>query len=143
MQVRVTCGQVCLGMVKIGDAFTGKNEGLTYMYLLHLWTVLEYVEGRCLFEGAGPPGGLGEATARPYFRDIVAGLMYLHARVSLGKLFPCLRLQGAYLRSNCWAEEHSNASNFYLSNHFVFGSAWPTRDKTWIFYMSEYCSQRY
>jgi len=40
------------------------------------------VEGKWDCEGAGPPGGLGEATARKYFRDIVSGLMYLHSHVS-------------------------------------------------------------
>lgn len=45
-----------------------------------LYMVLEYVEGRCIFEGSGPPGGIGEETAMRYFRDVVAGLMYLHSR---------------------------------------------------------------
>lgn len=45
----------------------------------HFYMVLEYVEGKWDCEGAGPPGGLGEATARKYFRDIVSGLMYLHS----------------------------------------------------------------
>lgn len=44
----------------------------------HLYMVLEYLEGRSIFEGSGPPGGIGEATARRYFRDIAAGLVYLH-----------------------------------------------------------------
>ncbi|CAI9105109.1 OLC1v1003964C1 [Oldenlandia corymbosa var. corymbosa] len=44
----------------------------------HFYMVLEYVEGK-LCEGAGLPGGLGEDTARKHFRDIVCGLMYLHA----------------------------------------------------------------
>lgn len=45
----------------------------------HFYMVLEYVEGKWVFEGAGPPGGLGESTAQKYFRDIICGLMYLHA----------------------------------------------------------------
>ncbi|KAG9445557.1 hypothetical protein H6P81_011685 [Aristolochia fimbriata] len=45
----------------------------------HFYMVLEYVEGKWVCEGAGPPGGLGESTARRYLRDIVAGLMYLHS----------------------------------------------------------------
>ncbi|KAL3530583.1 hypothetical protein ACH5RR_009905 [Cinchona calisaya] len=45
----------------------------------HFYMVLEYVEGKWVFEGAGPPGGLGEHTTRKYLRDIVSGLMYLHA----------------------------------------------------------------
>ncbi|EPS59917.1 hypothetical protein M569_14888, partial [Genlisea aurea] len=40
--------------------------------------VLEYVEGKWVCEGAGPPGGMGESTARKYLRDVVSGLMYLH-----------------------------------------------------------------
>jgi hypothetical protein len=43
--------------------------------------VLEYVEGGWIFEGSGPPGGLREATARRYFSDVVAGLIYLHGLV--------------------------------------------------------------
>ncbi|PIN14048.1 Serine/threonine protein kinase [Handroanthus impetiginosus] len=45
----------------------------------HFYMVLEYVEGKWVCEGAGPPGGLGEHTARKYLRDVVSGLMYLHA----------------------------------------------------------------
>ncbi|KAH6765561.1 geminivirus rep interacting kinase 2 [Perilla frutescens var. hirtella] len=45
----------------------------------HLYMVLEYVEGRWVFEDDGPPGCLGEETARKYLRDIVSGLIYLHA----------------------------------------------------------------
>ncbi|XP_021865102.2 serine/threonine-protein kinase GRIK1 isoform X2 [Spinacia oleracea] len=45
----------------------------------HLYMVLEYVEGKWDCEGAGPPGGLGEAITRQYLRDIVSGLMYLHS----------------------------------------------------------------
>ncbi|GLJ24409.1 hypothetical protein SUGI_0466160 [Cryptomeria japonica] len=43
-----------------------------------LCMVLEYVEGRWIFEGSGPAGGLGEDTARVYFRDVLQGLIYLH-----------------------------------------------------------------
>lgn len=43
--------------------------------------VLEYVEGKWVCEGSGPTRGLEESTARKYLRDIVAGLMYLHAHV--------------------------------------------------------------
>ncbi|GMH10946.1 hypothetical protein Nepgr_012787 [Nepenthes gracilis] len=43
------------------------------------YMVLEYVEDKWDCEGSGPPGGLGEDTARKYLRDIVSGLMYLHA----------------------------------------------------------------
>ncbi|GFQ04070.1 serine/threonine-protein kinase grik2 [Phtheirospermum japonicum] len=45
----------------------------------HFYMVLEYVEGKWVCEGAGPPGGLGENTSRKYLRDVVSGLMYLHA----------------------------------------------------------------
>jgi len=43
------------------------------------YMVLEYVEGRGIFQGSGPAGGIGEDTARRYFRDVLAGLSYLHA----------------------------------------------------------------
>ncbi|XP_022731063.1 serine/threonine-protein kinase GRIK2-like [Durio zibethinus] len=43
------------------------------------YMVLEYVEGKWVCEGSGPPGGIGESTARKYVRDIVSGLIYLHA----------------------------------------------------------------
>ncbi|KAG0586979.1 hypothetical protein KC19_2G132100 [Ceratodon purpureus] len=43
-----------------------------------LYMVMEYAEGNWIFEGSGPPGGIGEAVAREYFRDVVAGLSYLH-----------------------------------------------------------------
>ncbi|KAL6508818.1 Serine/threonine-protein kinase grik2 [Orobanche hederae] len=42
----------------------------------HFYMVLEYVEGKWVCEGAG---GLGEHTARKYLRDMVSGLIYLHA----------------------------------------------------------------
>lgn len=48
-----------------------------------IFSVLEYIEGKWVFEGAGPPGGLGEHVARRYLRDIVSGLMYLHSHVQL------------------------------------------------------------
>ncbi|KAJ7547107.1 hypothetical protein O6H91_08G069500 [Diphasiastrum complanatum] len=44
----------------------------------NFYMVLEYVEGRAMFEGCGPPGGIGESTSRRYFRGILAGLIYLH-----------------------------------------------------------------
>ncbi|KAG7013898.1 Serine/threonine-protein kinase GRIK2, partial [Cucurbita argyrosperma subsp. argyrosperma] len=43
------------------------------------YMVLEYVEGKWACEGSDPPRGLDENTARKYLRDIVSGLMYLHA----------------------------------------------------------------
>ncbi|KAJ7959912.1 Protein kinase [Quillaja saponaria] len=43
------------------------------------YMVLEYVEGKWVCAGSGPPGSLGEETARKYLRDIVSGLQYLHA----------------------------------------------------------------
>ncbi|KAG2311095.1 hypothetical protein Bca52824_022652 [Brassica carinata] len=45
----------------------------------HFYMVLEYIDGKWVYDGSGPPGALGEKTARKYLRDIVAGLMYLHA----------------------------------------------------------------
>ncbi|CAM6098236.1 unnamed protein product [Calypogeia fissa] len=44
----------------------------------HFYMVLEYVEGGWIFEGSGPPGGIGDDIARRYFEDVVAGLAYLH-----------------------------------------------------------------
>ncbi|KAI0528994.1 hypothetical protein KFK09_001539 [Dendrobium nobile] len=37
-----------------------------------------YVEGKLVCEGSGP-GGIGESKSRRYLRDVVAGLLYLHA----------------------------------------------------------------
>lgn len=45
----------------------------------HFYMVLEYVEGKWVCEGSGPPGGLREDIARRFLRDIVSGLMYLHS----------------------------------------------------------------
>ncbi|XP_016434080.1 serine/threonine-protein kinase GRIK1 [Nicotiana tabacum] len=45
----------------------------------HFYMVLEYVEGKWVCEGSGPPSDLGENKARKYLRDIVSGLMYLHS----------------------------------------------------------------
>ncbi|MCL7051320.1 hypothetical protein MKW94_005917 [Papaver nudicaule] len=45
----------------------------------HFYMVLEYVEGKWAPEGSGASGGLEETTVRKYLRDIVAGLIYLHA----------------------------------------------------------------
>ncbi|EOA24150.1 hypothetical protein CARUB_v10017384mg [Capsella rubella] len=43
------------------------------------YMVLEYVDGKWDYDDSGPPGALGENTARKYLRDVIAGLMYLHA----------------------------------------------------------------
>ncbi|KAJ6806736.1 serine/threonine-protein kinase GRIK2-like [Iris pallida] len=45
----------------------------------NFYMVLEYVEGKPVCEGSCPGGGIGESTSRRYLRDVVAGLMYLHA----------------------------------------------------------------
>ncbi|KAF9592994.1 hypothetical protein IFM89_019721 [Coptis chinensis] len=45
----------------------------------NFYMVLEYVEGKGVSEGSGSGVGLGESTARKYLRDVVSGLMYLHA----------------------------------------------------------------
>lgn len=45
----------------------------------HFYMVLEYVEGKLVCEGSGPAGCIGEGKSRRYLRDVVAGLMYLHA----------------------------------------------------------------
>lgn len=51
------------------------------MFVFWFLLVLEYVDGKWVYDGSGPPGALGEKTARKYLRDIVTGLMYLHAHV--------------------------------------------------------------
>lgn len=43
--------------------------------------VLEYVDGKRVFDDADPPACLGEETAQKYLRDVVSGLIYLHAHV--------------------------------------------------------------
>jgi hypothetical protein len=63
--------------------------------------VMEYVEGNWIFEGCGPPGGIGEAIARKYFRDVVAGLSYLHNQVITPLYMP------------------SNVSHYFLDNFFL------------------------
>lgn len=46
----------------------------------HFYMVLEYVAGKWICEGGScPRGGIGESKSRRYLRDVVAGLMYLHA----------------------------------------------------------------
>ncbi|XP_047939014.1 serine/threonine-protein kinase GRIK1-like [Salvia hispanica] len=45
----------------------------------HFYMVLEYVEEKWICEDIGPSCALGEDTARKYLRDVVSGLMYLHA----------------------------------------------------------------
>ncbi|CAN6479322.1 unnamed protein product [Victoria cruziana] len=59
-------------IVNLVEIIDDPNEDRFYM-------VLEYVEGKWACEDSGPPGDLGESTARRYLRDIVAGLTYLHA----------------------------------------------------------------
>jgi serine/threonine protein kinase len=49
------------------------------LYCVVSCIVLEYVDGKWAYDDSGPPGALGEITARKYLRDVVAGLMYLHA----------------------------------------------------------------
>lgn len=45
----------------------------------HFYMVLEYIAGKWACDGSYPGGGIGESKSRRYFRDVVAGLMYLHA----------------------------------------------------------------
>ncbi|KAJ0988451.1 hypothetical protein J5N97_006807 [Dioscorea zingiberensis] len=45
----------------------------------HFYMVLEYVEGKLVSDASGMCDGIGEDTARRYLRDIISGLMYLHA----------------------------------------------------------------
>ncbi|XP_058079539.1 serine/threonine-protein kinase GRIK1-like [Magnolia sinica] len=43
------------------------------------YMVLEYVDGERICDPSGSPGGIGERSARRYLRDMISGLMYLHA----------------------------------------------------------------
>ncbi|WOL03924.1 serine/threonine-protein kinase GRIK1-like [Canna indica] len=45
----------------------------------NLYMVLEYVEGKSVCASSGTFGGIGEVISRRYLRDIISGLMYLHA----------------------------------------------------------------
>lgn len=45
--------------------------------------VLEYVEGKLVYDASGMCDGIEEDTARRYLRDIISGLMYLHAHVCI------------------------------------------------------------
>ncbi|XP_024387223.1 serine/threonine-protein kinase GRIK1 isoform X2 [Physcomitrium patens] len=58
-------------VVKLYEVIDDPNSDRLYM-------VMEHVEGKSIFEGCGSPGGIGEAAARKCFRDVVAGLSYLH-----------------------------------------------------------------
>ena len=55
---------------------------LLVLHKLVLHVVLEYVEGKWICDASGACGGIGESLGRRYLRDIIAGLMYLHAHVS-------------------------------------------------------------
>jgi [calcium/calmodulin-dependent protein kinase] kinase len=59
-------------IVKLYEVIDDPESGRLYL-------VLEYAEGNWIFEGCGPPGGIGEALARKYFQDAVSGLSYLHS----------------------------------------------------------------
>ncbi|XP_020576259.1 serine/threonine-protein kinase GRIK1-like [Phalaenopsis equestris] len=51
--------------------------------------VLEYVEGKWICDSSGQFGGIGEETSRKRLRDIISGLIYLHAhRVVHGDIKP-------------------------------------------------------
>jgi len=43
------------------------------------YMVLEYVEGKVVYEGSNGMHALNEHTSKRYFRDIVSGVMYLHS----------------------------------------------------------------
>lgn len=85
------CDHFYMGMGKAAPKFQTAlcvSIFLTYGLLRLSYTVLEYVEGRRVFEGSGPLGGIGEANARKYIRDVAEGLIYLHKKVS--QLVSCL-----------------------------------------------------
>lgn len=60
---------------------------MTSLYKMFFVIVLEYVEGSSVCGSSGTLGGIGEITSRRYLRDIIAGLVYLHAHVSYS-VFP-------------------------------------------------------
>lgn len=45
----------------------------------HFYMVLEYVDGKWICDASGTCGGIEESISRRYLRDIISGLMYLHA----------------------------------------------------------------
>ncbi|XP_031268888.1 serine/threonine-protein kinase GRIK1-like isoform X1 [Pistacia vera] len=45
----------------------------------YLYMVLEYVEGETISEISRKTGPIDESTARSYFKDIIAGVIYLHS----------------------------------------------------------------
>ncbi|CAI9293295.1 unnamed protein product [Lactuca saligna] len=47
----------------------------------HFYMVLEYIEGKWIFEGSGPPGCLGEQVSRSY--------LYLHSHGTKSKVKGC------------------------------------------------------
>ncbi|CAI0397759.1 unnamed protein product [Linum tenue] len=66
-------------IVNLIEVIDDPNTDHFYMVLFYVVPVLEYVDGKWVWEGCGPPGGIGEHTTRKYLRNIVSGLMYLHA----------------------------------------------------------------
>ncbi|KAK9158328.1 hypothetical protein Scep_004902 [Stephania cephalantha] len=58
----------------------------------HFNMVLEYIEGKRICDSAS--NRLGEVVARKYLRNIIAGLMYLHAHVSLRLSYDTLLYTG-------------------------------------------------
>ncbi|KAG0477705.1 hypothetical protein HPP92_012424 [Vanilla planifolia] len=45
----------------------------------HFYMVLEYAEGKWVCDSSGIAGDIGESKCRRYLRDVVSGLLYLHA----------------------------------------------------------------
>lgn len=88
-----------------------KKKPLINLFFQHSCSVLEYVEGKWVCEGAGPPGGLGVNTARKYLRDIVSGLIYLHAHVWLKDIY--LFIQHILYAQKIYS---SNSVNVYFRN---------------------------
>lgn len=75
-------------------------------------SVLEYVEDKWVCEDTGPSCALEENTARKYLRDVVSGLMYLHAHVCflwlLLAIFIIILIQllNLYVVQNCSVSLH-------------------------------------
>lgn len=64
-----------------------------------LFSVLEFVDGKRICDASITTGGIGEYTSRQYLRDIIAGLMYLHAHVCFFVSFIVVSLLFLFLKN--------------------------------------------